>query len=140
MERGDLGVVGQRSTIFVFEDLIAHLERKRYERTCRRAGAWRAALNAWAFDYQVCTHLRALIGYEVPVVVVTWREPSFAELLHDHLWGLEVHVSETRSAVYSVLSPLVAVDSSISTVYDADPDHRFGYGYKGREFMLGQLF
>jgi hypothetical protein len=31
------------------------------------------------------------------------------------------------------------MDPEVTTVYDADPHHRFGYGYKAREFNIGRF-
>ena len=34
---------------------------------------------------------------------------------------------------YKDISPNLATDPGVSTVYDPDPHHRFGYGYKARK-------
>lgn len=139
MERGQLGVNVKPATVFVFEGLIATLERHRVEKMNIRARRWGAALDNWQFDFQVCDYMHtALSRLEMVIDVVTWRPMEFAELLHDRLWNMDVPVRETFSSDYRSMSPRVATDTGVTVVYDADPAHRFGYGYKARDFNIGR--
>lgn len=137
MERGELGIENRYATLFVFEELIAHLERPRVEALYRKAGRWKQALDCWNFNQSVCDYIYALMSrYDVPVDVVTWRPQEFADVLHNKLWERRVPVRTTMTADYRSLSPWVATDPDVSVVYDPDPNHRFGYGFKAREFSL----
>lgn len=143
MERGELAVGGSRpTTVFVFEGLIAHFSRSRLarlERTALRLHKWEIALDFWAFDQQVCDYMHRLIyAFELPVEVITWHPFGFDDVLHDRLWAMDVPVQSTTSGEYSSLSPRLAVNQEIGLVYDADPSHRFGYGFKCREFSVGR--
>jgi hypothetical protein len=131
MERGQLGFEEQLSTVFVFEGLIAQPPSRkfRYKR-----------LETWSLNVQVLDYMADLINrHGVPVDVVTWQPPSFAEAVHDSLWDMGVFVRETKSGTYGYLSQHIATDTMVSLVYDPDPHHRFGYGYKAREFSIGRL-
>lgn len=135
MIRGKLGVEDTKATLFVFEGLIATVTHPRWEAFCRRTARWDKALTYWRFDTQVCDYMHDLMSrWNAVVEVLTWREPPFAELLYNRLWELDVPVRDVRSAVYRHASPWLATDPRVSVVYDADPDHRFGYGFKAREF------
>lgn len=137
MERGELGAPNRPSTVFVFEDLIAHLERPRVESIHLRLHQWNQALRCWTFDQKVCDYMYALMSrFDVPVDVFTWHSSEFAVAIHDALWERNVPVRYTTSGEYRALSPWVATDENIALVYDADPAHRFGYGFKAREFSL----
>jgi len=137
MERGQLGIENRVSTVFIFENLIGHLQRPKTEFVYLKTRQWKQAVSCWVFDQHVCDYIYGLISrYDVPVDVVTWHGTEFAEALHTKLWDHRVPVRNTNSADYSSLSPWVATDTTISTVYDPDPNHRFGYGYKARDFSL----
>jgi hypothetical protein len=140
MERGELGISAKPGLVFVFEDLIAHCGHPRVEKGALRAHQWGVAVDQWVFDVQVRSYIQRMIDhYGVPIDVLTWRPIGFAEALHDRLWHYDMQVRSTRSVEYSMVSPQMATDPAITTVYDADPEHRFGYGFKAREFNLGQL-
>lgn len=135
MERGDISVAATVRTAFVFEELIAHLQYPRRERAALRTHKYKVALEQWSFDFQVCDYMGDLTArFGVPVLVITWHSDGFAEALHDRLWRFEVPVAETRSWDYLTASPHIATDLSVDVVYDANPDHRFGYGWKCRQF------
>jgi len=139
MERGQLGVDDRPATVFIFENLVAVCARERVERAQLRLHRWTQALDLWDFDLAVCDYIYRLIDrFNLPVDVITWRPPGFAAVLHDRLWEMDVSVRDTRSGEYRLLSQRIATDPTISTVYDADPTHRFGYGYKAREFSIGR--
>jgi hypothetical protein len=140
VEHGELGVRERPSTIFVFEGLIAQLEHKRRERTALRLHQWELALDQWVFDLQVRSHMQMLMErYGIPLQVLTWRPIGFADALHDRLWYYNIPVSFTKSSIYQMSSQEIATDPGITHVYDADPAHRFGYGFKVREFHAGQV-
>lgn len=140
MIRGKLGIEEQTATIFVFEELLAHLERSLPEKYAVRLGRWERALSYWVFDQRVCDYVHTLVSrYQVPVDILTWRPSPFAAVLHDRLWEMDVQVRETRSASYRAVSPWIATDPTVGVVYDADPNHRFGYGFKAREFLVAQI-
>lgn len=135
MEHGKLASESRSTTVFIFEDLIAYCRKPHTERSALALGRWNLAVGCWDFDYKVLDYIAQFIfRYDMPVVVVTWRPTGFAALVHDRLWELKCPVSETLSSTYARLSPLYATDPDIITVYDADPEHRFGYGFKCREF------
>lgn len=135
MEHGQLGLQSTSTTVVVFEELIAHLSRRRSEKIAVRIQQWDLALGCWTFDYRVLDFLaRFMFVHEMPIRVVTWRPPGFAEALHDYLWKMECPVNETVATDYRRISPLYATDAQIIAVYDADPDHRFGYGFKCRDY------
>ena len=69
------------------------------------------------------------------VEVLTWHPAGFAEVVHDRLWTLGVQVRETRASSYGYESQKIATDPTVSVVYDADPAHRMGYGFKARELI-----
>lgn len=140
MERGKLGITDRPAIAFVFEGLIATLENCRREQIALKAHKWDIALDLWVFDLQVRSYIQTLIErYEVPVEVLTWRPIGFAEALHDRLWYYKVQVRSVRSTTYQIASQELATDSLVRMVYDADPAHRFGYGFKAREFNVGQF-
>lgn len=140
MERGQLGIENRPCTVYVFEELIAHLEHPRTEKAALRLHKWETALDAWTFSVRVCDHMTALMGrHGTPIDVLTWRPIGFANALHDRLWYLDVPVRETKSATYPSASQHFATDPEVTLVYDADPAHRWGYGYKGREFSIGRF-
>jgi hypothetical protein len=132
MERGQLGIEDQSVTAFVFEGLIAHPPSGRFRR--------KNDVTQWTFDIQVCDYIHDLITRRgVAVEVITWRTSGFAEAVHDQLWLMDVPVRQTRSGSYALLSHRIATDPTVSLVYDADPHHRFGYGFKAREFSIGRI-
>jgi hypothetical protein len=138
MERGRLGVDERPSTVFVFEGLIGKLTRPITERTSLRLHQWGVALDQWQIDYRVCDYMKALASrHQVPIEVLTWHPEGFATVLHDRLWALDVPVRETKASVYEYASQWIATDPNVNTVYDVD--HRFGYGFKAREFDIGRM-
>ena len=134
MERGKLGVENRQVTVFVFEDLIGHLARPRMEKINLRLGRWAAALDAWDLDLTVCDYVTRLIGMNVPVDVITWRPPGFATALHDLLWYHDVPVRDVHAGTYRTLSQHFSINTEVTAVFDPDPAHRLGYGFKCREF------
>lgn len=140
MERGQLASDNRSTVVFIFEDLVAHCIRRNAERLAIRLMQWEIALNCWSFDYRVLDYIaQYTTRYDMPVEVVTWRPSGFAAVLHNRLWELECPVRETRSSTYDRVSPLFATNREIMAVYDANPDHRFGYGYKCRDFESAAL-
>lgn len=141
MERGQLGKVeASPAVVFVFEGLIGKLAQRRLEKVSLRMRRWESALDCWGFDYQVCDYINACITrFNTPIEVITSRAPGFAELVHDRLWDMECPVDRTRSGSYRIMSQRFATDPKVGIVYDPDPKHRYGYGYKAREFNLGQF-
>lgn len=141
MELGQLGVPEPGpSVVFVFEGLIATLEQKRLEKTSIRLHRWEAALDCWAFDYRVLDYINAYMNrYQAYIQVITSRPPGFAELVHDRLWELDCTVDKTKSGNYRSLSQRFATDKAVGIVYDPDPAHRLGYGFKAREFNIGRF-
>lgn len=126
--------------MFVFEDLIAHLDHPRMERLALKGRRFEAAIAQWSFDVRALDHVSRLINhYQQPVEVITWHPHEFGVLIHERLWDMDVQVRDVRSGDYIALSPWIATDPTISCVYDADPAHRFGYGFKAREFVAGQF-
>lgn len=140
MEHGQLFIEEEVLTMFVFEDLIAHLDHPRMERLALKGRRFEAAIAQWSFDVRALDHVSRLINhYQQPVEVITWHPHEFGVLIHERLWDMDVQVRDVRSGDYSSLSPWIATDPTISCVYDADPTHRFGYGFKAREFVAGQF-
>lgn len=140
MERGELAVgASTPTTVFVFEDLVAHLKHPKWEKAALKVHGWASALDAWEMDFQVCAYMRHMTwNYGVPIRVITWRPQGFADMVGIHLTELDVPMSApVRSEVYSDLSPRLAVDTDVNTVFDPDPAHRYSYGFKTREFDLG---
>lgn len=140
MERGELGVSNSPATVFVFEGLLADLLHPRMEQTALRMRRWSYALDQWAFDLDVLTYVENLISrHNVPVDVLTWRPIEFAELLYDRLWYYDTHVRSVKASTYPRASQQIATNDNFTLVYDPDPSHRWGYGFKAREFNIGQL-
>jgi len=140
MERGELGISAKPGIVFVFEGLIGHLQHERIEKMALRANRWEYALDQWTFDLEVRSYIQRMIKqFGTPIDVLTWHPIGFAEALHDRLWYYDVQVSDTRSTLYEIASPEMATDPAISVVFDAEPSHRFGYGFKCREFNAGQI-
>jgi hypothetical protein len=138
VERGQIAFEPMPTTVFVFDGLIAHLEHPRVEKTALKLRQFAAALDAWVLDYRVCDYISRLITqFNTPVDVLTWRPSKFAHLLQDRLWEQDVYVDEVKSTVYEHISQQIAIDTKITMVYDPDPMHRFGYGFKAREFDVG---
>ncbi len=141
MERGQLAEWSGAVTLFVFEDLLATCGAPHRESAMVKAQRWDRALSYWEFDAKVLDHLYDLMArYAATVEVATWHPPGFAPVLKEHIWGLGVPISDTFSALsYASLSQHIATDPRVTTVYDPDPSHRFGYGFKAREFAAGQM-
>lgn len=141
MERGELGVPAQGPhVVFVFEGLVANLKQKRVEKIALRQHWWEAALDCWDLDYRTLDYINAyMTRFKSTVQVITWRPPGFASQVHDRLWAMDCPVDRTRSGNYRSLSQRFATDSDIGIVYDPDPAHRFGYGYKAREFDIARF-
>lgn len=140
MERGELGIESRASTVFVFEGLVGHLDHPAAERLALRFRRWEMAVDAWTFDIDVCNHIEMLTDrYNIPVEVITTRPVGFSVVLADRLADRGLHVQEVKSGPYEYFSPRYAVDSDINTVFDPDPVHMNGYGFKRREFFLGSL-
>jgi len=137
MERGQLGIENRAVTVFVFEGLVGNLQRPRAEKMALRLHQWETALGAWAFDLTVCDYICALINRGVPVDVITWHPKGFADSLIDRLWDLDVPIRGVRIGTYQGLSQHIAIDQEVTAVFDADPAHRNGYGWKCREFNKG---
>ena len=136
MERGKLDFTYAVATVFVFDGLIAELNSPRLYAADKLLGRWRQSLNYWDFNQHALDRMYELMSrFNVPVEVITWQPPQFAEVLNDRLWELKVPVRGTRSTSYPVASSSLAIDDDVNTVYDADPTHRFGYGFKGRELI-----
>lgn len=141
MERGEIGLEDGPATVFIFEGLVARCSRPRTESALLSLRRWEAAFDCWVFDIGVCDHIAALVDrFSVPVDIVTWHGPAFANLVHDRLWSMGARVRETRSEhSYTYTSQHAATDGSINQVYDADPLHRYGYGFKARQFTIGRF-
>ena len=135
MERGQLGIENRQVTIFVFEGLVGHLRRPRVEQLNLKLGRWQAAVEAWDLDLAVCDHMASLVAMNVPVDVITWRPSGFAHNLLNHLWDHEVPVRDVRIGSYRALSQHIATDREVTIVYDPDPAHRSGYGWKARQWF-----
>jgi hypothetical protein len=136
MERGSIDPAKEfPATVFVFDGLIAQLRHPRFFWAAKRMGRWERSLEAWAFDQMVLASMERLIdAYHVPLRVLTWQPVPFAQVLHARLYDIGVPVRSTESGTYESFSPRLAVDTDVATVYD--PDNRFGYGFKAREFSL----
>ena len=134
MERGDLTVDNRPGTVFVFDGLIANCFRPKVEKWAVRRHHWAEALEYWAFDVTVCNYMLDLMGrYNVPVEVITWHPHGFAKVLSDHLWDMGLPVRDVIGGDFKNLQQNLAMDPTVSTVYDPDLHHRFSYGYKVRE-------
>lgn len=134
MDHGDIGVTPQDVVVFVFDGLVATLKSKRAEHILLMAAQWRRALDLWAFQVQVCDWMHRLMSQGLGVEVITWHSPEFALVLHDRLWSMDLPVQETSATEYRFASPSLATERSVLYVYDPDPAHRHGYGFKGRAF------
>lgn len=141
MERGQLGVSYQTITVFVFDGLIAECSHPRADQLACMAARWERALSMWEWDVLVLDHMHDMMSrFQSQVEVITWKPPAFAQLVHNRLWEMDVPVSETTSALsYQSASQRIATDPLISAVYDGNPHHRHGYGFKAREFVPGQM-
>jgi hypothetical protein len=141
MERGELGVSDELTTVFVFDTLLAHCRYHRRETALLRMGSWQKALACWEWDAQVLDHMHDMLArFAARIEVITYRPTGFAQAVHDRLWELEVPVADTISVLsYQSASQRMATDPRIQTVYDGDRAHRFGYGFKAREFVAGQM-
>ena len=134
MERGDLAIDGRQATVFVFDGLIANCFRPKAEKWALRRRHWEAALDFWEFDHRVCNFMHSLMSrYGVPVEVITWHPWGFARVLSDRLNGMQLPVRDVQAAEFKQASQIIAIDPGITTVYDADPQHRMSYGFKVRE-------
>lgn len=137
---GNLGIERRSVTIFVFEELIAHLERPSFEKWALKGHKWAVALDCWEFDTDVCNWMYELMHRHNAVLdVMTWHPQGFADLVHERLWDIDIPVLSAKSAVFESVSPRLAIDDEVICVFDADPDHRFSYGFKSRELQLGRL-
>jgi hypothetical protein len=141
VERGEIGVWNETTTVFIFEDLIAQCVHPRMEKAALSFNRWEAALGWWEWDVQVLDHMHDMMSrYESRIEVYTWRPPGFAEAVYERLWQLSVEVAGvTSQPSYQYLSHLLATDNSVTAVFDADPAHRHGYGFKGRAFVAGAM-
>lgn len=135
MELGELGVNETPAIVLVFEGVLAHCTHPILERAALRVRGWTAAVDQWEFDYKVCDMANQLMSRGAMVEVLTWHPAGFAEVVHDRLWTLGVQVRETRASSYGYESQKIATDPTVSVVYDADPAHRMGYGFKARELI-----
>jgi hypothetical protein len=139
MERGELGITVEKKILFVFEDMLASVENKRAEKVFLRLHQWEAAVNCWHFRYTAMEHMRSILRRrDVTPGVITWHSHPFAQALKDRLWAMGLTVDVTASE-YRFASPLFATDPDVLYVYDPDPEHRFGYGFKAREFVNSSL-
>jgi hypothetical protein len=134
MQRGELSVSGRPAIYFVFDGLIADLANKRLERGLIRLHKWEMALDLWTFNVKVCDWMHTLIGRDHPVDVLTWHTEGFAQVLSDRLYSMDVPVQTVHATEYRFASHRLATDHDVVCVYDPDPSHRFGYGFKCREF------
>jgi hypothetical protein len=141
VERGEISTWYETTTVFVFEGLLAHCTATRREAAAVKAQQWEWALGYWEWDVQVLDHLHDMMArFQSQIEVVTWHPPGFATVLRDRIWELAVPVSDCFSALsYGSLSQHLATDRNVTAVYDPDPQHRFGYGFKCRDFTLGQM-
>lgn len=135
MELGQLGSYRQPVTVFVFEGLVGVLDKPRAEKTALKMHRWPTALDCWHLDSHVLDYMMLLQSrFGVPVQVITSRPYEFALKLYDRLWQSDCPVDEVRSGDYEHFSPHFAIDPDVNSVYDPDPAHRFGYGFKARDF------
>jgi hypothetical protein len=135
VERGQLGLDDRPAIVFVFDGLIAKLKSKRLSQLYLRSHQWAAALALWEFDYRVCDYMAMMVDrFGQPIEVITWQPYGFADVLYDQLWDLHVQVRSVTCSEYFYSSQHIATDNAISLVYDANPEHRFGYGFKARDF------
>jgi hypothetical protein len=138
MERGQLGIETTPSVVFVFDGLIATLLRPRMHRALINMRQWETALDLWEYNTQVCDYMHLIVAnYQMHVDVITWQPKGFADAALDKLWRMDIPVREVRSSSYTFESPHIAVDTSVQSVFDANPEHRHGYGFKGREWDPG---
>jgi len=138
MERGKLGIENRPVTIFVFDGLVGLLQRPRTEKLALKLHQWETALGEWSLDIVVADYICALLGRNVPVDIITWRPRGFAHALLDFLWDNNIPVRQVRTGTYAALSQHIAIDPEVTAVFDPDPFHRSGYGWKCREFNKGQ--
>lgn len=141
MERCQLFFEVGPATIFVFDDLLAHLKNKRMEKVALAAHQWALAFDAWQADLVVCNYIRQFTEKypTVPVELITWRPSGFADCIRDFTSDLRIPIRDVRFGSYEELSPSIATDNDVQIVYDPDPHHRFGYGFKARQFSTTAL-
>jgi hypothetical protein len=140
MERGQLGIENRPATVFVFDNLIAKLDHPQAEKFALRLHRWDLAVDAWTFQIPVCNYIEALIWrFKTPVEVITWRPQGFARALSDRLWERGLSVREVQSGDYVYFSPRFATDAEVTCVFDPDPAHLWGYGFKARPFDIGRF-
>jgi hypothetical protein len=134
MERGKVAPFGRQVVYFVFDGLIATCQHQRQERTFLRLHQWSLAMDLWELEPKVCDWIFTVVGYGYPVDVITWHPQGFADLISEKLWANDVPINEVHATEYRLISHRFATDNEVRCVYDPDPAHRFGYGFKAREF------
>lgn len=141
MLHGELAPGGQPTTVFIFDGLIAKLTSPRMNKFALKMRRYEMAIDdAWEFEIEALDYINHLAGkYGIPIEVVTWQPHGFARALQERFESMDVSVQRTKSEIYRHISPTIATDNEINMVYDPDPDHRFGYGYKARDFNTGLL-
>lgn len=134
MEKGEIAAWGRPIVYFVFDGLVAEVSNERTERAFIRLHRWAMALDLWAFNITVLDWMHQVMGRNFIVNVITWHPAPFAELVNAKLWDLDVPVLDVMSTEYRLVTHRFGTDPEVRCVYDPDPAHRFGYGFKGREF------
>ena len=125
---------GRPKALYVFEGLLAVCSAERAEARAIRWGRWQRAMDLWVFNMHVLQFLRQFnTRFEKNFDVVTWHPGAFAELLCDRLDDLGVHPQKVFADNYRLLQLDVAMSPDYDVVFDPDPAHAHGYGFKCRQ-------
>lgn len=133
MEAGDLGDSHATCRVFVFDGLVGHLGRPRLAKAAMRFRRWDLALEAWVLDLAVLKRIERLVALGVAADVMTWQPGGFAGVLSKALLELRVPVRTVYPAVFEYIAADLAMDRSVTAVYDPDSAHGTSYGFKARD-------
>jgi len=136
MIRGKLGIEAVQYSALVFDGLLGTCTAPRREARAVRSRRWEDALGYWELRQDVADVVNMWASrHNVLVSIITWHPPGFDDALAGWLEDRHVYVRGVESwESYTVCSMTLATDPAVQEVFDPDPAHRHGYGFKGRSF------
>lgn len=136
MLHNDISNVAVARLILVYEGALGFLPADRVGdyNQLGSEGRWDRAARCWDLNELMCRKIWDVTwrqGFQIEVVTYA-GPPEFAEALQERFDEENLPISRTLASTADRMARRLAYAPDIACVYDADPDHAFTYGSRGK--------
>lgn len=135
MERGDIAVPQAQRFLFVFDGFLGKLPKKKLlaYKALLKVHQWERAFYLWDMVPKATDHLNRIYWqYNLRFDIVTWQPQAIANEIEEWCARINLPVGYVSSTTSEKLARELAHMPDVVKVFDADPDHKFRYGQRGR--------